>query len=114
MRSVTGPGGAVEIPVNTGTTISLDGLEWQATIGYALVSEPSLSLEILGGFRFLDVSFDLDWQFDGPLNLLPQSGQFSQSVKPLDAIIGVRGVSASAMATGSRRFISTLAQATPI
>lgn len=91
VRSVTGPGGAVEIPVNTGTTISLDGLEGQATIGYALVSEPSLSLEILGGFRFLDVSFDLDWQFDGPLNLLPQSGRFSQSVKPLDAIIGAQG-----------------------
>ena len=90
VRSVSGPGGVVEIPVNTGTTTSISGLESQATIGYMLVSQPSLSLEIFGGFRYLDVTFDLDWQFDGPLNLLPQSGRFSQSAQPLDAIIGAR------------------------
>jgi hypothetical protein len=90
VRSVSGPGGVVEIPVNTGTTTSISGLEAQATIGYMLVRQPSLSLEILGGFRYLDVTFDLDWQFDGPLNLLPQSGRISQSAQPLDALIGAR------------------------
>ena len=91
VRSVTGPGGVVEIPVDTGTTVSLDGLEWQGTVGYVFFSRPGVSLEVLGGLRYLDVSASLDWQFDGPLNLLPQSGSFSQDVELWDAIIGTRG-----------------------
>jgi hypothetical protein len=91
VRNVTGPGGVVEFPVNAGTTFSLDGLEWQGTIGYVFLSKPGISLEVLGGLRYLDVSAELDWQFDGPLNLLPQSGRFSQDVELWDAIVGVRG-----------------------
>jgi hypothetical protein len=37
------------------------------------------------------VSASLDWQFDGPLNLLPQSGTASQDVELWDAIVGTRG-----------------------
>jgi hypothetical protein len=91
VRSVTGPGGVVEFPVNTGTDISIDGLEWQGTVGYVVRDEPDLSLEVLAGLRYLDVRFKLDWQFDGPLNLLPQSGRVSQDANPLDAIIGAQG-----------------------
>jgi len=91
VRSVTGPGGVVEFPVNTGTTTSLDGLEWQGTLGYVLVSSPHVSFEILGGFRYLDIRFDLDWEFDAPLNLLPQSGHSSQDVTLWDAIVGAHG-----------------------
>jgi hypothetical protein len=91
VKTVTGPGGVVEIPVNTGTTVSLDGLEWQGSVGYVFLSNPAISMEILGGFRYLDVSASLDWQFDGPLNLLPQSGTASQDVELWDAIVGTRG-----------------------
>ena len=91
VRSVSGPGGLVEFPVNTDTTTSLDGLEWQATLGYLVVNEPNLSLELLGGFRYLDVSFDLDWEFESPLSLLPQSGHLSQDVSLLDVIVGTHG-----------------------
>lgn len=91
VRNVSGPGGAVEFPVNTGTTTSLDGLEWQGTVGLLTISQPNLSLEVLGGFRYLDVTADLDWQFDGPLNLLPQSGRFSESLQLWDVIVGTRG-----------------------
>jgi hypothetical protein len=91
VRTVSGPGGLVEFPVNTDTTFSLDGLEWQGTVGYQTVSQPHFSLEVLGGFRYLDVSGELEWQFDGPLNLLPQSGRISQDVELWDAIVGVRG-----------------------
>jgi hypothetical protein len=90
VRNVSGPGGLIEFPVNTGTTISLDGLEWQGTVGYRAISQPGIFLEVLGGFRYLDVGVDLDWEFDGPLNLLPQSGHFSQDVELWDAIVGAR------------------------
>jgi hypothetical protein len=91
VQSVSDPDGVVEIPVNAGTTTAISGLESQASIGYMLLDQPGLSLEILGGLRYLDVSFDLDWRFDGPLNSLPQSGSVSQSAQPLDAIVGARG-----------------------
>ena len=90
VKSVSGPGGVVEIPVNTGTTSSISGLQWQATIGYLFVSQPGLSLEVLGGLRYLDLTMDLEWQFDGPLDLLPQSGRVSQGAQPLDVIVGAR------------------------
>ena len=88
VKNVSGPGGVVEIPVNAGTTSSFTGLEAQATIGYWLLDQPNRSVEILGGLRYLDVSFDLNWEFDGPLDLLPQSGHLEQSAAPLDVIVG--------------------------
>jgi hypothetical protein len=88
VKSITGPGGEVEIPVNAGTSSSFEGLEVQATLGYWLVDRPEVSLEIFGGVRYLDISFELDWEFDGPLDLLPQSGKIEQGTDPLDAIVG--------------------------
>jgi len=88
VKSVSGPGGVVEIPVNAGTSSSFTALEAQMTIGYWLVDQPGVSLEIFGGVRYFDISFELDWEFDGPLDLLPQSGSIEQSTNPLDAIVG--------------------------
>jgi hypothetical protein len=88
VRTVSGPGGAVEIPVNAGTTSAFTGLEAQATIGYWLVDQPTRSVEVFGGLRYLDISFDLNWEFEAPLDLLPQSGHLEQSAAPVDGIVG--------------------------
>jgi len=88
VKTVSGPGGLVEIPVDAGTVSSFTGLEAQATVGYWLVDQPRASLEIFGGLRYLDLSFDLDWELDAPLELLPQSGHVGQSADPLDVIVG--------------------------
>jgi len=88
IKTVSGPGGVVEIPVNAGTTSSFTGLEVQATLGYWVVDQPKRSVEIFGGLRYLDISFELDWQLETPISLLPQSGHIEQSAAPLDAIVG--------------------------
>jgi hypothetical protein len=88
VKSISGPGGEIEIPVNAGTSSSFEALEVQATLGYWLVDRPGVSVEIFGGVRYFDISFVLDWEFDGPLDLLPQSGSIEQSTDPLDAIVG--------------------------
>ena len=88
VKTVSGPGSVVEFPVDAGTTSAFTGLEAQATIGYWLVDQPKRSVEIFGGLRYLDISFDLDWEFDAPLDLLPQSGHIEQSAAPVDAIVG--------------------------
>ena len=88
VRSVSGPGGVVEIPVNADTTSSLTGLKAQATFGYRVVDQPQRFVEVYGGLRYLDVSFRLDWQLDAPINLLPQAGRVTQGAQPLDVIVG--------------------------
>jgi hypothetical protein len=88
VKTVSGPGGAVEFPVNAGTTSALTGIEAQATIGYWLVELPKRSVEIFGGLRYLEISFDLDWEFEAPLDLLPQSGRIEQGAAPVDVIVG--------------------------
>ena len=88
VKTVSGPGSVVEFPVNAGTTSSFTGLEAQATIGYWLLDQPDRSVEIFGGLRYLDISLDLNWEFEAPLDLLPQSGHIEQSAAPVDAIVG--------------------------
>ena len=88
VKSISGPGGAIEIPVNAGTSSSFEALEAQATLGYWIVDQPGVAVEIFGGVRYFDINFELDWEFDGPLDLLPQSGSVEQSTNPLDAIVG--------------------------
>jgi hypothetical protein len=88
VETITGPGGQIEIPVDAGTKSSFTGLEAQVTMGRWLLDEPKRSVEIFGGLRYLDINFDLDWEFDTPLDLLPQSGHIEQGAAPLDLIVG--------------------------
>ena len=88
VKTVSGPGGEVEIPIDAGTTSSFTGLEAQVTIGRWLVDQPNRSVEVFGGLRYLDVNFDLDWELEAPLDLLPQSGHIEQGAAPLDLIVG--------------------------
>lgn len=89
VKSVSGPGGAIEIPIDAGTTSSFKGLDAQATLGYWVVDEPTRSVEVFGGLRYLDIRFNLDWELNAPLDLLPQSGHIEQGAAPLDLITGV-------------------------
>jgi hypothetical protein len=91
VRSITGPGGLIEIPVNTSTHSSLRGYVWTVAAGYALVRGPSATLDVLVGFRDLQLKADLDWQFAGPLQLFPQSGSLSQTSVIWDALIAAKG-----------------------
>ena len=91
VRTVTGPGGLVEIPINTATQTKLHGFVWTLAVGYALAQGPSASLDVFVGFRDLQQTADLDWQFAGPLQLFPQSGSLSQTAVIWDALIGAKG-----------------------
>ena len=91
VNKVTGPGGVVQVPINTNTQSSLKGLVWELAASYAVARSDTATLEVLGGFRYLNLESTVDWQLAGPLGLFPQSGSSSQSEDLLDAIVGVRG-----------------------
>ena len=91
VRTVTGPGGVAQAPINANTRTGLKGLVWELAAGYTLAHGSTGTLEVLGGFRYLALEAKVDWQLAGPLGLFPQAGSFSQKEELSDAIIGVRG-----------------------
>lgn len=91
VTSVSGPGGSVQFPANANTRASLKGLVWQLAASYTVSRSSMATFEVLGGLRYARLDTSVDWQFAGPIGLLPQSGSDSQTVDLWDAIIGVRG-----------------------
>jgi hypothetical protein len=91
VKSVTGPGGSVQVPVNANTQTGLKGLVWELAVSYADARSSTATFEVLGGLRYAGLEASVDWQLAGSISLFPQLGSFSQKVDLWDAIIGVRG-----------------------
>ncbi len=91
VKSVSGPGGVVQVPVNTDTRTGLKGLVWQLAASHTVARSPMATLEVLGGFRYLGVEASVQWQLAGAIGLLPQAGSHTNKEDMWDAIVGVRG-----------------------
>jgi hypothetical protein len=91
VKSVSGPGGVVQVPVNANTSTGLKGLVWELAASYTVARSPTATFEVLGGFRYLGVEASVQWQLAGPVGLLPQAGSHTDKVDLWDAIVGVRG-----------------------
>ena len=91
VKTVSGPLGNVQVPVNSNSRSGLKGLVWNLAASYTVSRSDTAAFEVLGGFRYLGLEARLDWQLAGALSLFPQSGSFSQKKDLWDAIIGVRG-----------------------
>jgi hypothetical protein len=73
---------------------SLKGFVWTTAGEYRVVSDPSWTLDVLGGVRWLDIHETLSWDISGSIgNLDPRarsgSAKVTQSV--LDAVVGFKG-----------------------
>lgn len=90
-KSVSGPGGVVQFPVDAGTSVGLKGLAWELASSYTVARSPMSTFEVLGGFRYFGVESSVQWQLAGPVGLLPQAGSHTETVDLWDAIVGVRG-----------------------
>ena len=77
--------------IDLGTQASLTGGVWTLVGGYAAVQEPKATLDVIGGFRYLDIEASADWMLSGPLGLLPPTGSVSEGKGLWDAVVGVRG-----------------------
>jgi len=91
VRSVTSPGGIVEIPVDTGSQSGLKGYLWTLAASYTLFHGSAVSFDVFAGFRDAQLKPSLDWQFAGPLGFFPQSGSTSDTFVVWDGIIGLKG-----------------------
>ncbi len=91
VKTVTGPNGNVEVPIDAGTKSGLQQNMITFAGGHSLYHTKVSYADAFVGARFLDVKGSLDFNFTGPLNLLPMSGSLRNSEHSWDAIIGVRG-----------------------
>jgi hypothetical protein len=91
VRNITLPGGVIEFPLNSRTSVGLQELVWTAGLGYAVLHDGQSSADVFVGLRAAAANTSLKWRFAGPLNLFPQTGSASQYESLWDGIIGIRG-----------------------
>jgi len=91
VKTLGGPGGLVQVPVNVNTTTGLKGGVWQLAASHSFSQSSTSSAEVLGGFRYLKLESAVTWQLAGPLGAFPQAGSAKQTAELWDAIVGVRG-----------------------
>jgi hypothetical protein len=83
--------------LNAGAQSSLRGDLWTLVGGYAAIEGPRASLDVVGGFRYLHISAETDWQLTATVNLpnstltFPRSGNAEKSDDIWAAIVGAKG-----------------------
>ncbi|NJN46434.1 MAG: hypothetical protein HC808_08120 [Candidatus Competibacteraceae bacterium] len=84
-----GPGSG--IPINAEVDQVLEAWIVMALLGYAVVQQDQVRMDILGGVRYLSLDADAKLSVNGPLPPTPPPAKLSQSVSLWDGIVGVRG-----------------------
>ena len=91
VKSVTSPGGRVEVPINQGGSWSIVTNVWTLAGGFAVLHGPEGFLDLFGGVRLLNVSSSVSWDFSAPTASLSKSGSASQTDDIWAAIVGLKG-----------------------
>jgi hypothetical protein len=86
--------------LNTGTSSELKAWVWTLVGGYAALQAPRANLDVLGGFRLLDLKATTNWQLTttvtgtgpgGATASFPRSGSVEKSDTVWAAIVGGKG-----------------------
>jgi hypothetical protein len=91
VKSVTGPGGDVHVPVNEGGSFKVVANVWTLAAGFSVLHKPQGFLDLFGGVRLLNLSSSVGWNFSGPISSLAKEGSVSQTNSVWDAIVGLKG-----------------------
>ncbi|MBV8171354.1 MAG: hypothetical protein JO219_05415 [Candidatus Eremiobacteraeota bacterium] len=92
VSTISGPGGIVNIPINTNVQGRFTSTLWTTALSYNLApNSPPENFDAILGFRYANFNPQVSWNFSGPLGLLPASGSHSETLTMFDAIGGVKG-----------------------
>jgi len=105
VRSVDLNPGSGRVNVSTsqldaGANTDLKGWVWTTVGGYAAVQDPRWNLDVIGGFRLLDIKATTDWNLTatvtgtgpgGATATFPRSGSTEKSDSIWAAIVGAKG-----------------------
>jgi len=84
------------LPVNATADVDLDLKSWIWTLAgyYRAVDQNGLTLDVVGGTRYLDVEQEVEWGITGNVGSIAvpdRKGEAKASLSNWDALIGVRG-----------------------
>lgn len=91
VRSVSGPLGLLEAPINTGGKLKLKTMVGTLTGGYDIFRNDRGFVQLFGGFRYLGLRSTLDWNFQGPLGNLARAGVVKSRANIWNGVAGLRG-----------------------
>ena len=94
VRSITGTGGAIAIPVDSRSETTLKGFVTTIQGGYAVMQSPSSRMDVVAGVRYTKLKAELEWRLSGPAGGFATSGTVGESKDLWDGVVGVRGQTA--------------------
>jgi hypothetical protein len=88
--------GGTEIPVdlNISAEIDVKSEAWTTAGFYRVIEDSGMTLDILAGFRYMEVDQELNWRIHGDIDeveLPGREGTLEADFEAWDAIVGVRG-----------------------
>ena len=90
VKEVSGPGGAVTLPINADVNAGVRVTVWTLGGSYTVARDKIGTIALLAGGRYGRLKSSLDWDFSGPNGILSKSGGTSVDVNLYDGIVGVR------------------------
>jgi hypothetical protein len=91
VKTITGPNGLLEIPIDVDTKASLQEVDLTLGVGRSIYHDGGSFADGFAGVRYAAIKSALDFSFAGPLNLFPISGRLRNSTHTWDALVGVKG-----------------------
>jgi hypothetical protein len=88
--------GNIGLPAGTSSDIAWDlkGVAWTQAGQYRFLSDPSITLDAIGGLRYFELKQSIRWNITGnlgPIAPAGRSGEVSAKLSNWDAIAGVKG-----------------------
>ncbi|MBC2709817.1 MAG: hypothetical protein HGJ94_02015 [Desulfosarcina sp.] len=88
--------GGNQIPINAAADVNLDIESWIWTLVgyYRAIEQTGMTLDVLGGMRYLDVEQSVNWNITGNVGEIPvpdRTGAAKASLSNWDLIFGARG-----------------------
>lgn len=91
VRNITGPDGRALTATDQDVTTRLSATMWTLAGAYTLAHSPTWNLDVLAGFRYVDIDTAVKWSLSGSTDLLDAAGSTSQDINEWDGIVGVKG-----------------------
>jgi hypothetical protein len=91
VRDINGPEGRLLSSIDRNATTSLSATVWTLAGAHTLVRNPKGTLDLLAGFRYVDVASELKLNIIGSDGVVDTSTRSSRDLTEWDGILGVKG-----------------------
>src|SRR5271169_6071175 len=91
VRTLHGPDGDVQLPIDANVTSRLDSSIVTLGGGYTMAYSTQGSIDAFAAVAIADLRASADWNLSGPIGVFPRSGSVGQTVTLTQGVFGVQG-----------------------